>query len=229
MKILIDFFPIILFFIAYKAYDIFVATGVAIVASALQVGYSRWKHGRFETMHLVTLALIGIFGGATLLFQDQQFIMWKPTVLNWLFGLVFLGSHFIGDKLLAERLMSKTIQVPALIWTRLNISWVVFFFAVGLANLYVANLFFQAEAALELAAGAAALGDEATKHNCGERFQGTVLNLCLAAEAREQDWVNFKLFGMLGLTFAFVIGQAFYLARHVSDQGPAGDADQREG
>ncbi len=227
MKFLFDFFPILLFFVAYKTHGIFVATGVAIAASFVQVGVFRWRHGRFETMHLVTLGLIVFLGGATLLFQDKQFIMWKPTVLNWLFALVFLGSHFIGKKPLAERLMGKTIQVPAPIWTRLNISWIIFFLAIGLANLYVANDFFQAEAALKAVSGMP-VGDITEAEACAERFQGNAFDLCLEAKSREDTWVNFKLFGMLGLTFAFVIGQAFYLARHMSEEDEPGNAKRSE-
>ncbi|HIO55295.1 MAG TPA: septation protein A, partial [Chromatiales bacterium] len=85
MKLLYDFFPILLFFITYKIYGIFAATAVAIIASFVQVGGFWWKHRRFETMHLVTLGIIVVFGGATLLLQDRTFIMWKPSILNWMF------------------------------------------------------------------------------------------------------------------------------------------------
>jgi len=96
MKFLFDFFPILLFFIAYKIYGIYAATAVAIIASFAQVGLFWFKHRRFETTHLITLGIIVIFGGATLLLQDEMFIKWKPTILNWLLGLGFLGSQFIG-------------------------------------------------------------------------------------------------------------------------------------
>ncbi len=175
MKLFFDFFPILLFFIAYKAYGIYTATFVAILASVAQVGYARIKHGKVETMHLVTLGLIVVFGGATLLLQDETFIKWKPTVVNALFALAFLASHFIGRKTLVERAMSASISLPAPVWARLNLSWVIFFFMLAALNLYVVYNF------------------------------------------DTDTWVNFKLFGMMGLTLAFLVAQAFYLSRHMTE------------
>lgn len=180
MKFLFDFFPILLFFIAYKAYDIYVATAVAIVAALVQTLAYRTRHGRFEKMHLVTFALLLVFGGLTLALHDPVFIKWKPTVINWLFAAVFFASTWIGRKPLVERMMGHAIAVEAAIWQRLNWAWVLFFTAMGAANLYVAFNF-----------------EEAT-------------------------WVNFKLFGMLGLTLAFVVGQALYLARFMEQENPEG-------
>ncbi len=173
MKFLFDFFPIILFFIAYKVYDIYVATAVAIVAALLQTGLFWLKHRRTEKMHLVTLVLLIVFGGLTLLLHDPVFIKWKPTVVNWLFAIVFLGSAFIGKATLVERMMSHAIKAPAPVWSRLNFAWVLFFLAMGLINLYVAFNY------------------------------------------SENTWVNFKLFGMMGLTLVFVFAQAFYLSRYM--------------
>lgn len=174
MKFLYDFFPVLLFFIAYKMYDIFVATGVAIVASLLQVGVFWLRYRRFEKMQLITLALIVILGGATLLFQDEAFIMWKPSVVNWLFAAVFLGSQWLAPKPITQLLMEEHLRVDDdSVWTTLNLSWVGFFIFSGIINLYVA-------------------------YNFSLDF-----------------WVNFKLFGLLGLTFIFVILQGIYLAKHV--------------
>ncbi len=171
MKFLFDFFPILLFFIAYKTHGIYAATIVAIVASLLQVGYAWLKHRKVETMHWITLALIVVFGGATLLLQDELFIKWKPTVLNWLFGLAFLISQYVGQKNIIQRMMGASITLPNEIWTRLNFSWVLFFVTVGFINLYVVYNF------------------------------------------DTDTWVNFKLFGMLGLTILFVLLQGLYLTR----------------
>ncbi|WP_455204477.1 septation protein A [Kaarinaea lacus] len=137
MKFLVDFFPIILFFVAYKLYDIYVATAVAIVASFAQCGYFWLKHRRLETMHLVTLALVVVFGGATLLLRDESFIKWKFSIVNWLFGFAFLFTHYIGDKPLVKRLIGHQISLPETVWRRLNMSWVVYFMALGFANVYV--------------------------------------------------------------------------------------------
>ena len=92
MKLLADFFPVILFFAAYQLYGIYVATAVAIIASIGQVGYHWLTKHRVEMPHLVTLGILLVFGGLTLLLHDRTFIMWKPSVINWLFGLVLLGS-----------------------------------------------------------------------------------------------------------------------------------------
>lgn len=173
MKFLFDFFPILLFFIAYKLYGIYVATAVAIAASFIQVGMHWVKHRRFETMHLVTLVMIAFFGGLTLILQDEAFIKWKPTVINWLFAVVFLGSQFIGKKNLVERMMGANISLPAFVWPRLNTSWALFFILMGVANLYVMTYY------------------------------------------DTDTWVNFKLFGMMGMTLIFMIAQGFYLARYL--------------
>jgi intracellular septation protein len=175
MKLLFDFFPILLFFIAFKAFNIYVATAVAIVASFVQVGYVWWKNRKVEVMHLVTLFIIVVFGGLTLYLQDEQFIKWKPTVINWLFGFAFLTSQWLGEKPMIERMMGGNLVLPMEVWRVLNLSWTLFFFVLGGANWFVMTNF-----------------DTAT-------------------------WVNFKLFGMLGLTVVFVVLQSFYLSRHLPE------------
>ncbi len=212
MKLLFDFFPILLFFIAYKAFGIYAATAVAIAAAVIQNAIFWFRHRRFENMHLITLGLITVLGGATLILQDKSFIMWKPSAVNWMFAIAFIGSQFFGEKTLVERMMSHAIEIPRSAWMRLNLSWVVFFIAMGFANLYVANFYFIAEAALTAAANA-----PVEIEDCAAQFNGELLALCQTAHEAEEQWVNFKLFGMMGLTILFVIGQAFYLARHVKD------------
>ncbi|MHB8473671.1 MAG: septation protein A [Gammaproteobacteria bacterium] len=181
MKYLFDFFPVLLFFIAYKLFDIYVATAVIIGATFLQVGVFWLKHRRFQTSHLVTLVLVSGFGGATLLLHNPNFIKWKPTVLNWLFAAAFLGSQFIGEKSLVQRMMDQAVALPAAIWRRLNLSWVVFFIIMGAANLYVAFNF------------------------------------------SENTWVNFKLFGIMGLTVLFVLLQALFISRHAHEPPSASE------
>ncbi len=138
MKFLYDLFPLLLFFAAFKFYDIYVATAVAIAASFLQVGFFWFKHRRFETMHLVTLAVIAVFGGLTLMLHDDTFIKWKPTLVYWILAGLMFGSQWFGNKTLIERMMSGQIALPALVWRRLNLSWGIFFAALGAANIYVA-------------------------------------------------------------------------------------------
>ena len=185
-KLLFDFFPIVIFFAAYKySGDIVTATAYLIPATLFQVAYSYWSTRKVEKMYIVTLVLVVLLGGATLVLQDKTFIQWKPSVVNWLFAVAFMGSEFIGDKNLLERMMGSQIELPKLIWRRLNYMWSSFFVFIGALNVYVA-------------------------------FSGNY---------SEEAWVNFKLFGMLGLTIVFIILQGFYLARHVSP--PEGsDSDQ---
>ena len=141
MKFLFDFFPIILFFIAYKLYGIYVATAVAIAASFVQTGYFWVRHRRFETSHLITLGLVVVFGGATLLLHDETFIKWKVSIINWLFAAAFLFTHYIGDKPLLKRMMASQVTLPEHAWRRLNMSWVIYFLFFGFANLYVMHHF----------------------------------------------------------------------------------------
>jgi intracellular septation protein len=173
MKFLFDLFPIILFFIAYKMYDIYVATAVAIAAAFVQTGLFWLKNRRFEKMHVITLGILVLFGGLTLALRDPVFIKWKPTVVNWLFAVVFMGGRLFSKTTLIERMMGHAITVPAPVWGRLNWAWILFFIFIGFVNLYVAFNY------------------------------------------SEETWVNFKLFGMMGLTLVFVFGQAFYLGRYM--------------
>ncbi len=218
MKLLFDFLPILLFFIAYKTYGIFIATAVAIAASFVQVLLYWLKNRSFEKMHLITLGLITVLGGATLLFQDRSFFMWKPTAVNWAFAVAFLGSHFIGQKTLVERMMSSALSAPNFVWSRLNISWILFFVLMGVANLVVAGYFFEAEALLNATAGNPVPAIDI--NNCGPELSRQLMLLCEAAKVAESDWVDFKMFGMMGMTIAFVIGQAFYLARYMTEPEP---------
>ncbi|WP_082674111.1 septation protein A [Thiohalocapsa sp. ML1] len=216
MKLLFDLFPVILFFIAYKLFGIYAATLVAIIAAALQVAWMRLRHGRTERVHLVTLGLLVLFGGMTLAFKDPTFVMWKPTIVNWLFALVFLGTQFIGEKPLAQRMMGQAVDAPDPIWRRLNLSWVAFFFLSGLVNLYVVYVgsgFYEAKQALIAATGTSAMD----LSHCASLFSGNVLALCERAHHSESTWVDFKLFGMMGMTMVFVLAQGLYLARHIRD------------
>ncbi len=137
MNQFLDFIPIILFFIAFKLYDIYVATAVVIVATLLQVGFNWFKYKKVETMQLITLGLVIVFGGATILLHDEQFIKWKLSIVEWLFGIAFIGSQFIGKKPFVERMMSKTLTLPDNVWRRLNLMWGCFFITVGFINVYV--------------------------------------------------------------------------------------------
>jgi intracellular septation protein len=190
MKFLFDVFPLLLFFAAFKVYGIYVATAVAIVASFAQVGYYWFRHRRFETMHLITLAVIVVFGGLTLALHNDTFIRWKPTILYWIFAVLVLGSHFVGEKTAMERMLGNQLTLNAQVWRYYNLSWGLFFIIAGALNLYVA--FFYAP-------------DQ-------------------AESVRQATWVNFKVFGLLGLTLAFAFIQALFLARYFKAPDDGEDA-----
>ncbi|MCD6046836.1 MAG: septation protein [Gammaproteobacteria bacterium] len=137
MKFFADLFPIILFFIVYKFAGIYAATAAAIVASVLQVAYSYFKAKKVDSMQWVTLAIIVVLGGATLVFHNELFIKWKPTAIEWAFAIVFLLSQWFGEKTLTQRLMESNLQLPPELWIRLNFSWVAFFGLMGALNIYV--------------------------------------------------------------------------------------------
>ena len=211
MKQLFDFFPILLFFIVYKFFldlpdewilsvndwfpfmqmipgeakhAIYLATLVAIIATFIQVAITFAAKKKVEKMHIITLILLLVFGGATLYLKDPVFIKWKPTAINWLFAAVFLGSQFIGKKPLVQRMMGHALEInDALVWNKLNLAWVGFFIFSGVANLLVAFNF------------------------------------------SEEIWVDFKLFGLMGLTIIFVIGQSFYLARYLPTDDDNGNQE----
>ncbi len=138
MKFLIDFLPILLFFISYKILGIYYATVIAIIASLAQVLFYRLKYQTFDKFQVTSFAVILILGGATLFFQNPWFIKWKPTGIYWLTSLVFLVTTYLGPKPLIQRMMESTIGLPVKIWKRLNLGWAFFFALMGFANLYVA-------------------------------------------------------------------------------------------
>ena len=141
MKFLIDFFPILLFFAAFKLWGVFVATGVAIVATFAQLAYLRYKTGKVEPMQWISLVIIVVFGGATLISHNDTFIKWKPTVLYWVMAVALLGAYWILGKNLIQKLMSAQVQLPQAVWNKLNYSWAIFFVLMGLLNIWVAYQF----------------------------------------------------------------------------------------
>jgi intracellular septation protein len=175
MQLLFDFLPVIAFFVAYQFADIYVATVVIIVATVIQVSVHWLRTRRINPMHVVSAGLVLVFGGLTLWIHDTAFIMWKPTVVNWLFAVAFLVSLWrrFGDRPLIQRLMSATdaeFDLSPDLWRQLNWMWIGFFVVMGAANLAAFKIL-----------------DEAT-------------------------WVKFKVFGLLGITAAFIVAQGFWIA-----------------
>ena len=176
MPFLLDFIPIIVFFLAYKLKGITLATILLMFMSFLQVLWGRYQNGRFQNKSLYTFLLIAVFGGASLAFQDIRFLQWKPTILYWLFALaLLLAPQFprFKQETLLESLMKKAITLTKPDWQILNRIWVCFFLIMGSLNLgvmYACNL---------------------------------------------DAWVNFKLFGTLGLSLAFLLIQGLWLSKRM--------------
>jgi len=204
MKLLFDLLPVILFFVTYKVAGSFpqqsialagaalgwmvgdgtvpeaqapilLATAVAIVASVLQVGWLLARGKRVDPMLWVSLAVIVVFGGATIWFHDETFIKWKPSILYWLFGATLLVGQLLWKRNLLKSLLGTQLDVPGPVWRRLLWAWVAFFGAMG------------------------------------------IVNLAVAYSVSTDTWVNFKLFGLFGLTLVFTLGIGVYLARHMKE------------
>lgn len=204
MKFLFDMFPVILFFGVFKWGEghaasaqamvgqylsglvsggsvgleqapILLATAVAILATIAQIGYLLLRGRKVDGMLWVSLAIIVVFGGATIYFHNEAFIKWKPTVLYWVFALALVGAQFIMGKNLIRLMMKAQIDLPDAIWTRLNMAWATFFAAMGVVNLYIAFNF------------------------------------------PTSTWVNFKLFGFMGMMIAFVVAQTMFLSKYIKD------------
>jgi len=204
VKILFDLFPVILFFIAYKLGSSFpadaaqlattylgafvadgkipadqapilVATAVAIVASIGQVSWLKLRGRKIDAMLWLSVAVIVVFGGATIWLHDETFIKWKPTILYWLFAAILIGGRLFWQRNFIQSLLGAQIDLPAPVWERLMWIWAGFFACLGVLNLWVAFSF------------------------------------------PTDTWVNFKLFGLMGLTFVFTLAIGLWLARHVKE------------
>ena len=186
MKLLTDFLPILIFFIFYRMFDIYVATQVLMDAMVLQIVLMKLFRRPVEKMHWITLGLVMVFGGLTLGLHNPEFIMWKPTVINWLFAAALLFSECFMAKGLMRRMLGSVADFPDAVMVRLNYAWVLFLIGAGVLNLYVAYNY------------------------------------------PESTWVDFKLFGLTGLSIVFVIGQSLYLARHMPEE-EAAQADESLG
>ncbi|MBB6582154.1 septation protein A [Ralstonia solanacearum] len=141
MKFLFDLFPVILFFIAFQVADIYVATKVAMVATVIQIAWVWLKHRKVDAMQWLSLLIVMVFGGATLILHNPIFIKWKLTVLYWLFAAILIGSATLFGKNLLRPLMEKQLSLPDKIWSQLNLAWGLFFASVGALNLYIVYSF----------------------------------------------------------------------------------------
>lgn len=201
MKLLFDLFPVILFFIAFKQAErqpeavaegltqllglsavdpkqapILLATVVVIAATLAQILWVRLRHGRVDRMLWISLLLVSVFGGLTLLLQDETFIKWKPTLLYWIFAISLGFSQWVLKRNALRAMLGEQLTLPAPVWARLSLAWIAFFSGMGALNLFIAFHF------------------------------------------PTDVWVNFKLFGGMGLLLVFVLGQGMVLSKYLEDK-----------
>jgi intracellular septation protein len=141
MKILIDFFPILLFFGAYKMYDIYVGTAVLMGATVIQMALIYGIDRKLQAMHKITLVLILAFGTLTLALHDDRFIKWKPTVLYAGMAIALALAVWVYKKNFLKMLLGSQMSLPEPVWMRLNLVWVVYSAFMSLTNAYVAAYF----------------------------------------------------------------------------------------
>ncbi|MFC3395640.1 septation protein A [Brenneria rubrifaciens] len=138
MKQLLDFLPLVVFFVVYKLYDIYIASGALIAATALALVVTWFVYRKVEKMMLATFVMVAIFGTLTLVFHNDQFIKWKVTIIYAMFAIALLVSQFVMKKTLIQRMLGKELTLPHAVWGKLNFSWAMFFLACGLLNIYIA-------------------------------------------------------------------------------------------
>ncbi|SFU84794.1 intracellular septation protein [Xenorhabdus koppenhoeferi] len=138
MKQLLDFLPLVVFFIVYKMYDIFYASGALIAATGLAVVITYLIYRKVEKSSLITFVMVTVFGTLTLVFHSDLFIKWKVTAIYAIFALVLLVSQWIMKKPLIQRMLGKELELPDFVWNKLNMAWAIFFITCALANIYVA-------------------------------------------------------------------------------------------
>ena len=185
MHALFEYLPLVLFFVVYKFADIYWATGVLIVTSALHILYFMLKKQKVPTKNLVLFALIAGFGGLTIFLRDDTFLKWKVTIINEFFAAALLISHYVFKKNLIKQLMGDGLKLPETIWAKLNLAWVGFFASCGALNAYIAFNFSQ------------------------------------------EVWVNFKVFGLMGLTFVFAIGTVLSLYKYMPQDDTEGEESKQ--
>ena len=209
MKLLIDFLPIVLFFIIYKLYGLNLAIMAMILATFIQLVYSRIVNGKFEKIQIITFVLLIIFGGLTLWINDPAFIMWKVSVLYVAFAFALFFSLFTKQTLL-QKILGKELELTQQIWRKITYLWVFGFSIIAVINGYFVNialkasdLFFQKEGIEKL---------QLSDINC---LKTSAIQLCKDAKIGEENWVNFKLFGTLGLTILLIIITIIFIKKYL--------------
>lgn len=189
MQQILEFIPIVLFFVTYQMSGqtvslgewqytldgIFSATLVLMLATTLQLLFAKLTTGHIEKRLFWTWLAVVVFGTLTVSLRDQSFIQWKPTIFNWALALVFLASHWVGEKNLLERTLGSQMVLPKPLWTRLSYLWVANFSVVGTLNIWVAKTYSEA------------------------------------------TWVSYKLYSSIGFTLAMMVVTVIMIAPHLKE------------
>ena len=215
MKFLLDFGPIVLFFIVYKYYGLYAAIYAMIASTFVQIMYSRVTTGKFVTSQVLTFALLVVFGGISIILRDPAFVMWKVSVLYVIFAAVLIGSNYIGSKTLLERMMGKELQLPRNTWVNLTWFWSLGFIIIAIINAFFVN---TALSARNLFLNSGSIVDSKIDLKNFDCSQSPLETLCLIAQSSEESWVNFKLFGTLGLTLVLIIITVLMLSKHIKEK-----------
>lgn len=241
MKLLFDFLPIVVFFVVYKLAGIYWATGAAVILAALQIVVMAALRRPIEKSQWFNLALLGGMGGLTIALHDERFIMWKPSLIDWAFAVGF-GLSLLGQVPLTERMLGAQLELPRAVWRRLTVGWVMFFVISGLLNAYVAFVYqvtpaslsadqrtVYSQVAVDDAAYAKAVEDKAVtqldieQHAALASMAPKQRQAAYLTKLHRDLWVNFKLFGLLGLTLLFMVLQGIYVSRHLP-RAPASES-----
>ena len=215
MKFLLDFGPIVLFFIVYKFYGLYAAIYAMIASTFVQIMYSRVTTGKFVTSQVLTFALLVVFGGISIILRDPAFVMWKVSVLYVIFATVLIGSNYVGSKTLLERMMGKELQLPRNTWVNLTWFWSLGFIVIAIINAFFVN---TALSARNQFLNGGVLVDPKIDLKNFDCSQSPLESLCLIAQSSEESWVNFKLFGTLGLTLVLIIITVLMLSKHFKEK-----------
>jgi len=214
MKFLFDFGPIILFFVVYKFYGLYAAIYAMIAATFVQMMYSRYATGKFVNSQVLTFFLLVIFGGISIALRDPAFVMWKVSVLYVIFAVALIGSNWIGSKTLLERMLGKELQLPRVIWQKLTWFWGFGFIGIAVINSYFVNVALSARQRF-LDSGIPVPEEDISKFDCSQTL---LEDLCLSAQQSMDTWVNFKLFGTLGLTLLLIVITVVILSKNIKER-----------
>lgn len=204
-KFLVDFGPLLVFFVAYffgrrlapaagaifgaewsipEGEELFLAMGAFLPAFAVAFLYSAWQERRIAPMLLVSGVVVGILGGLALVLHDRIFIFMKPTIVYVLFAVVLAGGLATGRNFL-KTLFDGAFHLEDGAWKTLTRRYVVFFAVLAVAN-EVAWRWLTRECDFAGAAGCAG----------------------------EASWVHLKIWGFTIANIVFAAAQAPFLVKH---------------